>query len=432
MPHRLPLPLATLLILATLASPARSQTLPNTGIEVPELAAFDREITALMTQYDIPGGALAISYRGRLVLARGYGYADVDRGRLVQPWTQFRIASVSKPITAAAVLQLHEEGRLDIDHLAVDYLGDLLPPSGPRDPRAGKITIRDLLQHSGGWDAEELGVDMQFDPATVARSLGVDAPPTAEQIVRYALDQPLQFDPGTKFAYANAGYTMLARIIERVTGRSYEEYVRDEILRPAGVACMQVGGTLETEAARGETRYYDYEGAPLAASIYDETQSVPWPYGGFDVRALDAAGGWIASVVELMKFLSAVDGGATRPDILTFDTVRLMVARPAPPLWADSPVHYALGWLVRGSGASATWWHTGGLPGTASLVIRLPGELNIATVFNSLPPDEQFYTHLNDAISDALRTVTAWPAHDLFGEARGCPPPVRRRAAGSY
>jgi N-acyl-D-amino-acid deacylase len=410
---------------ALFALPAAARAaIAMTGPDVSELASVDRSITALMTRWDVPGGSVAISYHGRLVYARGYGIADKEHSTLVFPWSQFRIASVSKPITSVAILHLQEQGKLNIDDRVVDYLRDLLPAGGVADKRIEKITIRELMEHAGGWDAEGTGVDIQFSAHDIARAFGVSSPPSPDHIARYALSQPLQAAPGTHFAYANVGYTLLGRIVERVTGRSYEDYVKAEVLAPMTIGCMRIGSNLEKDAVPGEVRYYDMPSAPRSPSVYDESATVSQPYAGFDMRGLDAAGGWIASVVDLMKFLSAVDGGATRPDFLKPETMQTMTERP--PLWATSTAYYALGWSVQRSGGAAAWWHTGGLPGSAAYLVRLAGEINLVALFNTLPANSEFYSELDKALGEGLSGVTAWPEHDLFSVLPGCVLPRQR------
>ena len=125
------------------------------GVTVPEMSGFDGLMSQLLEKWRIPGGALAIAMDGRLVLARGYGWANVEEQELVQPDSLFRLASISKPVTAVAVLKLVDEGSLDLDGQVFPLLEDLKPPPDARkDPRLGDVTTVQLLQHSGGWDRQ--------------------------------------------------------------------------------------------------------------------------------------------------------------------------------------------------------------------------------------------------------------------------------------
>ncbi len=397
-------------------NPPPTEEFPVTGTAVPGLASFDRAIPALMKKWGIPGGAVAVVRDGRLVLARGYGYADLEAKAPVQPDALFRIASVSKPVTAAAVLKLVEEGRLDLNARAFEFRADLEPPPGATvDPRIRQVTVRQLLHHAGGWDRDR-SFDPMFRPGIAAQAVGAPAPASAETVMRYMLGQPLDFQPGERYAYSNFGYAVLGRVVEAVTGESYEAYVKRAILAPAGITRMQVGRSLPAGRAEGEVRYYDGASAP---SVFPGGGTVPMPYGGFYLEAMDAHGGWIASAVDLLRFATAVDGLPTRPDVLGPDAVRAMVAAPPAPLWLNSSYHYGMGWLVRP--AEGNWWHDGSLPGTTALLVRTGGGLAWAALFNSRStpaPGASLAAELDAALWQAVGEASSWPAHDLFGQYR--------------
>ncbi|HEY8021713.1 MAG TPA: serine hydrolase domain-containing protein, partial [Thermoanaerobaculia bacterium] len=129
--------------------------MPSTGKAVPELASYDRIVPALLAKWGVPGAAVAVVKDGRLVLARGYGWADRQERRPVEPDSLFRIASLSKSLTSAAILGLVEEGRLRLDDRAFDLLGLAPRPGARANPDLRRITLRNLLQHSGGWDRDK-------------------------------------------------------------------------------------------------------------------------------------------------------------------------------------------------------------------------------------------------------------------------------------
>jgi N-acyl-D-amino-acid deacylase len=398
-------------------STGNSPTSTSTQIPTPTvddssgMAIYDRVITQLMSKWGVPGGSLAVSKDGRLVLAKAYGIADKEKDLPVQPESLFRIASVSKTITAVAVLKLVEEGKLDLEAKAFKILDNLKPVSGKTvDPRIYNITIRQLLQHSGGWDGDK-SFDPMFSPTKAAVEVGASQPATSDTIIRYMLGQPLDFDPGSQYAYSNFGYCVLGRIIEKVTGQSYYDYVMENILRPAGATSMRLGKSLENERYDEEVHYYDYEGAPMALSVFPGSLIVPWPYGGFDIEAMDAHGGWVATATDLLRFVTALDNGK----LIKADTLTTMVSHPMAPLWQGSSYYYGMGWLVRPNGNTATWWHTGSLPGTYSIVVRTFNGFAWAVLFNTRPKDvDAFSEELANALSDAYSGVTSWPTNDLF------------------
>jgi len=395
---------------------AEQRRIDITGIPVPAMSSFDSVVSDLMARFRIPGGALAVAKDGRLVLAHGYGLADVDVNRLVQPDSLFRIASISKSITAVAILKLVEEGRLDLNAKAFLILDRLKPKNDVRpDPRIWKVTIRQLLQHSGGWDRSR-SFDPMFMPREAAAAVGAPAPASCETIIRYMFTQPLDFDPGARYAYSNFGYCVLGRIIEQVTGRSYEEYVKRQVLEPMGITDMRIGHSSLEDRADNEVRYYDFSGTPPFKSVFTG-EIVLWPYGGFYLEAMDSHGGWLASAIDLALFAVSVDGQRP-PAFLRRDTVQLVISRPAPPLWVGESYWYGMGWFVRPvPWDGANWWHTGSLPGTSALLVKTHNGLTWAALFNSrpeYPAGRDFITELDNSLWLAQSEVTAWPAHDLF------------------
>ena len=273
-----------------------------TGMSAPGLKPVDDEITSLMRKWRIPGGAVAVVKDGRLVFAHGYGQADRDAGKPVRPDSLFRIASITKPITAAAILVLVERGRLDLDAKVLDILKlpgvslDKLP-----DPRWKQITIRQLLFHTAGFDRGG-GFDPMFRSDEIAKANGTPAPADASAIIRFMLLRRLDFDPGTKHAYSNFGYCLLGRVVEQVSGKPYAEVVRNLVLQPAGITHMQIGHTRLCERLPGEVIADTYElGLPgqfpagtyaLNAGMYDAASGVRLP-----VR--DNATGQSSDVIDL-------------------------------------------------------------------------------------------------------------------------------------
>ncbi len=392
-------------------------TAQQTRVSAPptRFASYDRLMADLMQRYNLPGGAVAVTRNGKLVLAKGYGFADIEHRRPVQPDSLFRIASISKPFTSAAILKLVEQSKLHLDDKAFGYLKDLHPAKGQTpDPRLRAITIRQLLHHTGGWD-RDTSFDPMFRPIIEAEALGAPVPASGETVVRYMLGQKLDFAPGTKFAYSNFGFCVLGRIIERVSGVAYEEFVKREVLGPAGITRMKIGQSLDSDDAAGEVHYYN-EGR--AHSVFPALRNpVPWPYGGWYLEAMDSHGGWIASVIDLVKFANAMDGRGGAP-LLSRRSIAELTSRPAPPLAQNTAAYYGLGWEIRPAGGDANWWHTGSLPGTTTLLVRTHGYC-WAAVFNSRPEgNSKLGNDIDAGMWRAFGEVTAWPDQDLFPEWR--------------
>jgi N-acyl-D-amino-acid deacylase len=374
--------------------------------------SFAKVIPALMSKWNIPGGAVALARNDAIVMSEAYGMADTSGSVPVTTASLFRLASLSKPVTSAAVLKLNEAGLLDLDARVFDILTGIEPPTGSTvDPRLASVTVLDLLRHSGGWD-RDLSFDPMFRSREIAAVFGTPPPADAASIIRYMMGQPLDHDPGTKYAYSNYGYCLLGRIIEKVSGQAYETYVRAAVLDPAGASGMRLGRSLAADRAEGEVTYYDYAGAPQAVSVFAAgTEYVPWPYGGFAIEPMDAHGGWLASAADLLRVLLVVDGRTETPDILQPATVDLMVARPPLAEYVSAATYYALGWQVRPTGADANWWHTGSLPGTATIMVRAANGLAWVALFNSRPAAaDAFLTELDQELWRAVNGVTRWPS----------------------
>ncbi|MGQ0662050.1 MAG: serine hydrolase domain-containing protein [Pseudomonadota bacterium] len=376
------------------AFPARAEP-PVTGESVPALAAFDETMLAIMRKWGLPGGALAVARQGRLVLARGYGYADEAAQEPVRPDALFRIASLSKPVTAAAILRLIDTRKLGLDDKAFAILGDLVPEPG--DPRLRDITVKHLLHHSGGWD-RALGGDPMFLRQAVR--FGGRPAGSCEAAIRYQLREPLDFAPGSRYAYSNLGYCVLGRIIERVSGDTYENFVRTEVLGPAGATRMRLGRNGEGGRAAGEVRYYVPGGAEGAND----------PYRGFDFEAFDAHGGWIASAIDFIRFARALTA-----HLLSRASLDAISARPDYPDARTAKTYYGAGWRVRPVQRGHTWWHTGSLPGTTALAVYTHHDMIWVALFNARPRERQkMLGELDTALWEAFRTVSSWPDHDLF------------------
>jgi N-acyl-D-amino-acid deacylase len=186
-----------------------------TGDHQAELRPFDELMTSFVKEQHVPGAALAVTKEGRLVYARGFGWADRERQQAVAPNALFRIASISKPITAVAVLHLIENKRIALD----DTVWHLLKLPDPDDARWKNVTLLHLLQHTGGWD-RDVSFDPMFRYRRITEALKVSLPIGPKHIIQYMLTQPLDFDPGSKYAYSNFGYCLVGRVFEHVSGLS--------------------------------------------------------------------------------------------------------------------------------------------------------------------------------------------------------------------
>jgi len=392
------------------------RAIPISGEPVPELAGLDRTMTELMARWELPGGQLAVAKDGRLVFNRGYGLADVEADEPVQPDALFRIASVSKAITAVAILELVDDGLLALDDKAFPLLALEPTANAPVDPRLADITIEHLLVHAGGWDSGA-SFEAQDPPwsGLAALVLGDPQPSSAETIVRFMAGMPLDFDPGSKSVYTNFGFNVLGRVIEQVSGQSYEDFTQSRVLAPAGVESMRLARTRREDRAPGEVRYYGPAGQSPLPSVFPGEGFAPVAYGAYSLEAFDAHGGWIASAADLARFATAVDGQRGTP-LLAPATVEAMLRTPRPSSSDGAKPTFGLGWDTAPGHDGVGWSHAGGLIGsTASWLERTADGLTIAFVFNSQPEDAgSFFPDAVTALRAAAAAVGTWPAHDLF------------------
>lgn len=368
------------------AAAATVGSAPPQGFKPDELHAMEACASALMQKHQVPGLSVAIAKKGRLVYARGFGLADKAKEEKVAPNHLFRIASVSKPITATTLFRLIEQGKLRLSDKVFGPGGLLGTPYGqpPYQQYVEDITVEHLLTHTaGGWQNDE------SDP--MFRHLDMDH----AQLITWTLaNLPLKNPPGKHFAYSNFGFCVLGRVIEKLSGKPYADAVQSEVLGPCGISSMRISGNTRAERAPREVIYYNQD--PDGADPY-----------GMNVRRMDSHGGWLATATDLVRFLVHVDQFPTKPDILRPSTITSMTTPSA-----ASP-GYAKGWCVN---KYNNWWHTGSLPGTITIMVRTSRQFCWAALTNTRGPGD-LSGDLDRLVWEMVGKITTWPDHDLFDAA---------------
>ena len=241
------------------------------------------------------------------------------------------------------------------------------------------------------------------------------------EIIRYMTQQPLDFDPGERYAYSNFGYSLLGRVIERASGMNYDAYVRRQVLAPLGIKTMRLGATLPEGRAEGEVTYYNLKGKTGPAVMGKVGERVPLAYGTWCLEAMDAHGGWLASAVDLVRFACAFED-SKHCKILNSASLGKMFARPAGPAGyqldsAPKPQFYGCGWSVREVGKlGLTTWHTGALDGTSTLLVRRYDRMNWAVLFNCEhgAAGKPLSAGVDPLIHKAVNSIDDWPTIDQF------------------
>jgi CubicO group peptidase (beta-lactamase class C family) len=307
------------------------------GVSQAERDAMSKLANAFMQKYSVPGLSVAVGHDGVLLYQDAFGLADSEKHEAATPKHLFRIASVTKTITSVAIFSLIEQGRLQLTDkvfgpgaiTGTDY------GKPPYHPQIDQITIEHLLTHtSGGW------------PNTHNDPMFMNLQMNQAQLIAWALrNQPLDNPPGQHYAYSNFGYCVLGRVIEKITGRPYADYVRDSVLKPCSVGDMTIAGNTLAQRQPDEVKYYSQSGNPYS----------------MNVTRMDSHGGWIAAPADLVQFFMHVDGFPAPPNILKPQTIEVMTTASA------ANAGYAKGWEVN---KADNWWHSGFFLGTSTIAVR--------------------------------------------------------------
>ena len=306
-----------------------ARALPVTGHIAPGLRQLDVAVTDFMGVVEAHSAVLAVARGGKIVAERGYGWVDEGRTRPTPPDTMMRIAGLTKCVTAAATRKLIRDGRVGANMPVFPLLG--VEPMGGEygDSRLRAVTVQHLIDHGGGWDRDQ-AFDPMFDASRIGREMGLDRQVSPEDVVAYMLAQPLQFAPGETDVYSNFGYCALGRLIEKVTGTSYIEHVRESLLDPADIGDMALAAT---GPARRHSREVWY------AAVAQDTN--------MEVR--DSSGGLVTSAPAFLRFMQG----------------------------------YWLSGEPREPGQTEWWHHWGYLPGSLATAIQNRDGVDIALLIST-------------------------------------------------
>lgn len=334
----------------------------NTDVEIDDIdmAQVDTVVNEFMARYQVPGLSLAWAKDGEMLLAKAYGSSSIENNIPLTTSHMFRIASVSKPITSVLIMGLVEEGRLALEDRVFGEGGILQDEYRINDDNVSLITIKHLLEHGAGpeWTND------RNDPMFLIPLM------THQELIQWVLDnRNLARAPGTSYYYSNFGYSVLGRVIEKVTGMPYQSYFQ-EVIDPLEIGEFALASNFNSGGNR-EVQYYPQE------------QMNPY---GIPARRMDAHGGWVTTPTAMVNFLMHVDGFPERTDILQETTLREMTT---PSLNNN---YYAKGWAVN---PANNWWHMGSLPGTATVAVRTSDNMVWAVFLNTRSPEANFERELD-------------------------------------
>lgn len=289
----------------------------------------------------VPGVGVAVVKDGKLVLAKGYGLADVETGAPAIGTTAFQIASVTKQFTAAGILLLVEDGKLKLD----DALGKYLPEV---PAKWSGITVRQLLNQVSG-----------IPNYTAQGKLVNDKVYTHAEILDLVRDVPVDFEPGTKWAYSNTNYFLLGMVIEKVSGKSYPEYMSARIFKPLGMDSTVIN-TSGLKIKNIATGHEAATGKWQKSKVDDPSQ----PF---------AAGAIVSTPEDMAKWAAAVNDGKLLKKA-SWDEAFASGKLPD-----GKPTNYGFGWQIAKAGDSTFFAHSGGIAGFNSYHVRFPVE-NVSVV----------------------------------------------------
>ncbi len=328
--------LVGLFTILLLAAPSRSALAAPSPHET--IKAIDRIASEDIDKKKVASYSVGVMKDGRLILARGYGFADLENDVPATAETVYRLGSITKQFTALAILQLAEQGKLSVDDELTKFLPDY--------PLAGhKVTVHQLLNHTSGIRS----YTSQKDFMKRAR---LDF--SHDELLAMFKNEPFDFDPGTKWLYNNSGYYLLGMIVEKASGQSYEKYLDEHIFRPVGMSATRYGHLrpLIRHRAMG------YKPS-IGGLINDDPLSMDAP---------GAAGALVSTVLDLLKWHQALEAG----ELLSSASYEALYRETT---LADGKTQpYGYGWGLGQLGSHRKFSHGGGINGFSTMIARYPDD----------------------------------------------------------
>jgi serine beta-lactamase-like protein LACTB len=335
--------IALLFFLLTAASPPRQVSAQNQKLSPQRQAALEDVIRKFMAANKIPGLSVSLVERGQLVWSEGFGVANLEDDVPATSQTLYRLASISKSLTATAVMQLWERGKLDLDAPIQTYC-----PAFPKKPET--ITTRELLGHLGGIRHYKSG--SQDDPE-IGNTIYFNDPIAAG--IKFFANDPLVAPPGTHFHYSTQGYTLAGCAIEGASGEKYVDYMRENVFLQAGMASTQTDDHYAIIPHRTGFYAKNKSGAVVNAAPLDSSYKIP-------------GGGWLSSAEDMGRFEVAILTGR----LLKRPTLDLMWTPQKPS--DGSKDDYGLGWGIDEHARVVTVGHGGSQQGTSTFFMIAPAQ----------------------------------------------------------
>lgn len=341
-----------------------NDTLTNSMSDAPQLEGMEKELKRYFERWELNGAQIAISRGDSLLYAKGFGWADKEAGTEMQPYNIMRLASVSKLITAVGIMKLVDEKRLHLNDRVFGnkgILNDTAFTNAIKDPRYLDITVEQLLRHKAGFTTGQ--GDPMFSTRYIIMQNRLTQAPDNKTLMKILLKRKLGYTPGTARRYSNVGYTLLSMIIEKKTRMSYEQFMKDSVLRPAGCFDFHIAGNYLKDRRKNEVKYYMHKGSEPVYEYNNSGRMVEKCYGENDIPRLQGAGAWCGSAAELSRLVAAIDLHPGIKDILSDEAIEYMTR--------EMPEHdFSIGWNF--TPKDKPWIRTGSLSGTSAIILRYP------------------------------------------------------------
>ena len=316
------------------------------GLSPSVVEKIERAITAEMARKNIPGLSIAVVQDHQLKWSNGYGMSDLENFVPAKASTNYRLGSISKPITAVAVMQLVEQGLLDLDVPVQQYC-----LAFPR--KQWLLTTRQLLSHIGGvrhYRSDEINSTKPY--------------PTLIEGLEIFKDDTLLFEPGTRYSYTTYGYSVLGCVVEGVSGRTYVDFVKERIFKPAAMERIRVDDVNELIPNRAQGYQKMPDGSLKNSHLVNTSYKIP-------------GGGWCSTVDDLAKFAIALQTGKlvkqtsvdqmfTGGKLKNGQVVRTNPNNPA--------ASYGLGWAINERNGVKEVSHSGGQQRVNTMLYMVPGK----------------------------------------------------------
>ncbi len=336
----------------------------------PRFAQFDATMQVWMAKHDIPTGQLAIMEDGQLAYESGYGYTDRDETQPANASTMFRLASVTKPMTAALVTMQVEQGLYNWTDPVFCVGEDPAPncrlpidphPANPiEDDRLADVTVGHLVNHTGGWGDEASWIQFGEGAIQVADELDVDSPPSPWRTGQYLMGEELVHEPGAGYAYCNVCYMLAGLVAEAATGAELGALYEAYLFEPLEIADDIEPGRALPEDRNPREPFYACEGT--GPNVFEPNETVCWPDGGWSMKTELGNGGLVATASAVAAVYEAYT--------------------------EHVPVHHM---PAEDAGGVTHRGHTGGFPGTATgsgIVVDGDAKTQFVVLFNAREPGE--------------------------------------------